>query len=71
MRRTILGAVLVLAVSTTAHADDKKKAKALYDEGLKHYNLAEYPDAVVVQTHRDPLKVVASVSALMSRGLRM
>lgn len=26
--------------------------------------LAEYPDAIVVQTHRDPLKVVASVSAL-------
>jgi hypothetical protein len=26
--------------------------------------MAEYPDAVVVQTHRDPLKVIASVSAL-------
>jgi len=26
--------------------------------------LGEYPDAVVVQTHRDPLKVIASVSAL-------
>ena len=25
---------------------------------------AEYPDAVVVQTHRDPLKVIASISAL-------
>jgi hypothetical protein len=25
---------------------------------------AEYPDAVVVQTHRDPLRVIASVSAL-------
>jgi hypothetical protein len=25
---------------------------------------AEYPDAIVVQTHRDPLKVIASVSAL-------
>jgi hypothetical protein len=25
---------------------------------------AEYPDAVIVQTHRDPLKVIASVSAL-------
>lgn len=45
MRRTILGAVLVLAAST-AHADDKKKAKALYDEGLKRYNLAEYPEAI-------------------------
>ncbi|HEY5928024.1 MAG TPA: hypothetical protein VIV11_40335 [Kofleriaceae bacterium] len=45
MRRTILGAVLVLAAST-AYADDKKKAKSLYDEGLKRYNLAEYPDAI-------------------------
>jgi len=26
--------------------------------------MAEYPDAVVVQTHRDPLKVIASISAL-------
>lgn len=26
--------------------------------------LAAYPDAIVVQTHRDPLKVIASVSAL-------
>ena len=25
---------------------------------------AEYPDAVIVQTHRDPLKVITSVSAL-------
>ena len=25
---------------------------------------AQYPDAVIVQTHRDPLKVIASVSAL-------
>jgi hypothetical protein len=26
--------------------------------------LAEYPDAVLIQTHRDPLKVIASMSAL-------
>jgi tetratricopeptide (TPR) repeat protein len=45
MRKSILGAVLVLAVST-AHADDKKKARALYDVGLKHYNVAEYPEAI-------------------------
>ena len=45
MRRTILGAVLVLAAAT-AHADDKKKAKTLYDQGLNHYNLAEYTDAI-------------------------
>ncbi len=32
---------------------------------------AEYPDAVVIQTHRDPLKVIASVSALVTylRGM--
>jgi hypothetical protein len=45
MRKTILGAVLVLAMSN-AYADDKAKAKKLYDEGLKHYNVAEYPDAI-------------------------
>jgi hypothetical protein len=28
--------------------------------------LAEYPDALLVQTHRDPLKIVASVSSLMA-----
>lgn len=26
--------------------------------------LAEYPDAIIIQNHRDPLKVIASVSAL-------
>ncbi len=31
----------------------------------------EYPDAVVVQTHRDPLKVIASVSALAAHLRRM
>jgi hypothetical protein len=33
--------------------------------------LAEYPDAVIIQTHRDPLKVVASVSALAAHLRRM
>ena len=33
--------------------------------------LAEYPDAVVIQTHRDPLKVIASVSALAAHLRRM
>ena len=33
--------------------------------------LAEYPDAVLVQTHRDPLKVIASVSALVAHLRRM
>jgi hypothetical protein len=32
---------------------------------------AEYPDAVLVQTHRDPLRVVASVSALVAHLRRM
>jgi len=45
MRRRILAPVLVLAAST-AYADDKKKAKALYDEGLKRYNVAEYTEAI-------------------------
>ncbi len=33
--------------------------------------LAEYPDAVLVQTHRDPLRVIASVSALIALLRRM
>lgn len=33
--------------------------------------LAEYPGAVVIQTHRDPLKVIASVSALAAYLRRM
>jgi hypothetical protein len=33
--------------------------------------LAEYPDAVVIQTHRDPLKVIASVSALTAQLRQM
>ena len=28
--------------------------------------LAEYPDALLVQTHRDPLRIIASVSSLMA-----
>ena len=31
----------------------------------------EYPDAVLVQTHRDPLKVIASVSALVAHLRQM
>jgi hypothetical protein len=33
--------------------------------------LAAYPDAVLVQTHRDPLRVIASVSALVAFLRRM
>lgn len=32
---------------------------------------AEYPDAVVVQSHRDPLKVIASISALATHLRQM
>lgn len=32
---------------------------------------AEYPDAVIVQTHRDPLKVITSVSALSAHLRKM
>jgi Sulfotransferase family len=32
---------------------------------------AEYPDAIIVQTHRDPLVVVASVSALVAHLRRL
>lgn len=32
---------------------------------------AEYPDAVVVQSHRDPLKVIASISALVTHLRQM
>ena len=33
--------------------------------------LETYPDAVIVQTHRDPLKVISSVSALTNHLRRM
>ena len=33
--------------------------------------VAEYPDAVIVQTHRDPLKVISSISALTNHLRRM
>jgi tetratricopeptide (TPR) repeat protein len=45
MRSWMLGLALVVA-ATPAIADDKAKAKALYDEGLRHYQVAEYPQAI-------------------------
>jgi tetratricopeptide (TPR) repeat protein len=48
MRSLIAGLCLSLLVST-AMADpkaDKVRAKQLYDEGLRHYNLAEYAEAI-------------------------
>src|ERR1044072_7869036 len=45
MRSFVLGLALVLA-ATPALADDKAKAKSLYDEGLRHFQVAEYTQAI-------------------------
>jgi tetratricopeptide (TPR) repeat protein len=45
MRSWMLGMCVLLA-STPSVADDKAKAKQLYDEGLRHYQLAEYTQAI-------------------------
>jgi tetratricopeptide (TPR) repeat protein len=46
MRNWILALCVLGAIASPALADDKVKAKALYDEGLRHYNLAEYSEAI-------------------------
>jgi hypothetical protein len=50
MTRKLLCSMLLVAGATTlAFADekaDKAKAKQLYEEGLKHYNVAEWQDAI-------------------------
>ena len=48
MRSWILGLCLVLAslVARPAFADGNAKAKQLYDEGFRHFNVAEYPQAI-------------------------
>lgn len=49
MRSMILGLALSFAVTAPALADDKAdkaKAKQLYDDGLSHYNIAEYTEAI-------------------------
>lgn len=46
MRASILGLSILVATAAPALADDKAKAKALYEQGLKAYNLAEYQDAI-------------------------
>jgi tetratricopeptide (TPR) repeat protein len=46
MRSSILGLTILVAAASPALANDKAKAKALYEQGLKHYNLAEYPEAI-------------------------
>src|SRR5205809_1074561 len=48
-RKLLCAFFAVAAAATPALADDKAdkaKAKALYDEGLKHYNVAEWPEAI-------------------------
>lgn len=45
MRSWILGLCLVLATAP-AFADGTAKAKQLYDEGFRHFNVAEYPQAI-------------------------
>ena len=45
----------------------KSPAHLWHLEQLVH----EYPDAIIVQTHRDPLKVIASTSALAAHLRRM
>lgn len=47
--RTLVVVVASLIASTPALADpttDKATAKKLYDEGLRRYNVAEYPEAI-------------------------
>jgi tetratricopeptide (TPR) repeat protein len=44
MRAVILVAIVLAAAP--AHADDRAHAKRLYEQGLAHYNAAEYADAI-------------------------
>jgi tetratricopeptide (TPR) repeat protein len=44
LRRYAIAACLV--ATTAAYADDRATAKKLYDDGLRHYNVAEYADAI-------------------------
>src|SRR4051812_11405736 len=44
--RTSLLCLSILFASAPALADHKKTAVELYDEGLRHYNVAEYPEAI-------------------------
>src|SRR5262245_20667264 len=48
MRCSIIIACVALAVSPAIADDkaDKAKAKQLYEEGLRHYNVAEYTEAI-------------------------
>jgi hypothetical protein len=44
--RLLNSCLIVLACASPALADDKAKAKTLYQEGLNHYNLAEWQEAI-------------------------
>jgi hypothetical protein len=47
--RTLIGLTVLAAAVSPAIADnakDRAKAKALYESGLAHYNVAEYPEAI-------------------------
>ena len=44
--RTLLVVIGLALVAAPALADDKAKAKELFDEGMKHFNVAEYPEAI-------------------------
>jgi len=46
MRTAFIGLTVLAAAVSTASADNKAKAKELYESGLNHYNLAEYPEAI-------------------------
>src|SRR5262245_20805216 len=45
-----LAAAFALGSSAAAHAGEEETAaaRALYEKGLKHYNLAEYPEAIAL-----------------------
>ena len=44
--RTLLVVIGLAVVAAPALADDKAKAKELFDDGMKHFNVAEYPEAI-------------------------
>jgi tetratricopeptide (TPR) repeat protein len=50
--RTVLAALVIAALGGVAHGQsgdaptDEEKAKVLFDEGTRHYNLAEYAEAI-------------------------
>jgi tetratricopeptide (TPR) repeat protein len=46
MRTLVLTAVLTLLAAAPASADDPKRARALYEEGMKYYNVGEYRKAL-------------------------